>query len=270
MSQPTATSPQQLPETWNAVAPTYAEDVLQWMDYANEALRLVPVSASDRVLDVATGPGTLAFLAAQRAGQVDAVDFSPGMIAEVRARAERDAVKNVTGAVMDAQSLDFPDGTFHATFNLFSFFFIPDRARAFRELHRVLRPGGRALIATWAPIERRPIMQIAFDSVAEALPQFPRPGKGDLQQPDECVQEMTAGGFADVTAHVFTATLHVDSPEQYLDLVIRSAAPFAVMKKKLGEEAFRPLRARVLECVKKRLPGAADLTAEAIFTTGTR
>lgn len=262
--------PQQIPETWDAVAPTYAADVAQWASYAAEALRIVPVASTDRVLDVACGPGTLAFLAAPRASRVDAVDFSPGMIEQLRACASREGVKNVEGAVMDAQSLAFPDATFDTAFNLFGFFFFMDRPRAFREMHRVLVPGGRGLIATWAPIDRRPVMKVGFEAMAEALPQFPRPSKGDLQEPEECVREMTAAGFRDVTVQVFTATAHVDSAEQYVDMIVRSGAPFAAMRRKLGEEAWGAIRARLVEAVRKRIPGPTDLSAEAILTSGIR
>jgi SAM-dependent methyltransferase len=193
------------------------------------------------------------------------------MIEELTRRAAREGVKNVEGAVMDAQSLTFPDASFDAAFCLFAFFFFPDRARAFRELYRVLRPSGRVLIATWAPIERRPVMRIAFEAFAEALPELPRPAKGDLQDPDECVREMTAAGFRDVTAHTFTASVRVDSPERYLDLITRSGAPCAIMKKKMGAPAWDASMVRVLDAVRRRIPeGGAELSAEAIFTRGTR
>ena len=271
ITAPSTPSPQQLPSTWDAVAPTYAEDVAQWAAYTHEALRVVPVGPSDRVLDVASGPGTLAFAAAPHAARVDAIDFSNEMIEQLRARAAREGVTNVEGAVMDAQSLTFPDGTFDTAFCLFGFFFFPDRARAFREIQRVLRPGGRALIATWSPIERRPLMRLAFDAMAEALPQFPRPSKGDLQDPNECVREMTEAGFHDVVAHVFTASVRIDSAESYLDLIVRSGAPLAAMKKKLDEATWSSATARILDALRRRLPeGGADFAAEAIFTRATR
>jgi len=72
-------SPQQQPTTWDAVAPTYAEDAWQWRAYVDEAMRISPLAGSERVLDVACGPGTLAFRAAAHASQVDAVDFAPAM-----------------------------------------------------------------------------------------------------------------------------------------------------------------------------------------------
>jgi ubiquinone/menaquinone biosynthesis C-methylase UbiE len=272
MSQTASTpGPMQLPTAWDSVAPTYAEDVAQWHDFADEALRTVPLAPSDRVLDVATGPGTLAFAAASRAASVDAVDFSPGMIAELTRRATRERVKNIEGAIMDAQSLNFPDGTFDVAFCLFAFFFFPDRARAFGELYRVLRPSGRVLIATWAPIDRRPVMQIGMEAFAEAMPELPRPAKGDLQDPDECVREMSAAGFRDVAAHKFTASVRVESPRQYLDLITRSGAPCAIMRKKMGEAAWEAAMGRVLDVVRRRIPeGGAELSAEAIFTRGTR
>jgi ubiquinone/menaquinone biosynthesis C-methylase UbiE len=268
MTQP---SLQQQPETWNVVAPTYAEDMQQWTAFVEEALRTVPAGAADRVLDVATGPGTLALAVASRAAKVDAVDFSPGMITELRKRATERGLANLAAAVMDAQALAFEDDTFDVAYCMFAYFFFPDRAKAFTEMRRVLRPGGRAVIATWAPIERRPIMKVAFDAMAEALPHLPRPGKGDLQDPDECVREMSAAGFRDVTAHTFTASVHFDSPDAYLDLILRSAAPLAVMKTKLDAETWRTSMARLLDAIRRRIPaGGADLAAEAIFTMGIR
>ncbi len=262
---------QQQPSTWDTVAPTYAEGMPQWLVFAEEALRVLPVQATHRVLDIACGPGPLARAAAPHVAQVDGVDFSPGMIAELAARASQRGASNVRGAVMDAGNLGFPDATFDAAFCMFGFFFFPDRARAFREAHRVLRPGGRLLIATWGPIERRPAMKIAFEAVAEAMPQAPRPTKGDLQEPEECVREMTEAGFRDVACHAFTASLHVASPEEYLEMNLRSVAPLAVMKKKLPPEAWEAAKARLLEALRKRIPpGGADLAAEALFTIGTR
>src|SRR2546430_1771044 len=92
--------PMGVPAVWNAVARGYAADITPFFGaYAEEALRLAPVDASSHVLDVASGPGTLTFLAAQRAARVYAVDFSLGMLEELRTRAERDAVRNVQAEV---------------------------------------------------------------------------------------------------------------------------------------------------------------------------
>ena len=257
-------------QAWDIVSATYAEDAEHWAAYVDEALRIAPVRPGERIIDVAAGPGTLAFRASPVVARADAVDFSQGMIHEVTTRATRDAVANVHGAVMNAEELAFPDATFDAAYCMFAFFFFPDRARAFRELHRVLRPGGRALIATWATIDRRPFMKIGFDAMAEAFPQAPRPGKGDLQEPEECLREMSAAGFAEVTAQRFVASTRIESAEHYVDVLGRSAAPLAAMKKQLGS-AWEGARQRLIDAVAKRLaPDTKELSAEAIFTSGVR
>src|SRR5688572_8911077 len=93
---PGTPGPMQLPETWSATAPGYAEEIVRHAAlYAEEALRLVPLRPEARVLDVATGPGTLALLAARRAASVVAVDFAPGMVEELKLLAARSGVRNV-------------------------------------------------------------------------------------------------------------------------------------------------------------------------------
>jgi ubiquinone/menaquinone biosynthesis C-methylase UbiE len=262
----------QVPANWSAIAKGYAEVLREHGErFAQEALRLVPPKPSDHVLDLAAGPGMLAFLAARAAQRVTAVDFAPGMVDQIRARAERECVSNVTAEVMDAQSLGFPDETFDALYCLFAFFFVPDRARAFRELVRVLRPGGRALVATWAPIDRRPLMKVAFDAFEEALPHLPRPEKGDLQTPEECMREMSEAGFRDVVVHRFTAGARVDSADQYFDIIERGGPMLMLIKGKLGDEAYGAVREKLLAALRKRIPeGGCELGAEALMSIGTR
>jgi SAM-dependent methyltransferase len=265
-------SPLQVPAIWSAIAVGYAEELNDFSArYAREAIRLAAVKPTDRVLDVGTGPGVLAFEVAPLVTHVTAVDFSPGMIEQVEARMQRDNVSNLDAAVMNAQELAFADGSFDAALSLFTFMFIPDRARAFRELYRVLRPGGRVLVATWAPIDRRPMLKIGFDALAEAVPDLPAPTKGDLQLQEECIREMSAAGFRDVNASLFDAPSRVESPEHYLRTMERSGAPFVMLKKKLGEEGWARTSARFLEAIRRHIPeGGIELGAEAILTLGVR
>ncbi len=171
---------------------------------------------------------------------------------------------------MDAQALTFVDSRFDLAFCMFMLMFV-DRARTFRELLRVVRPGGRVLVATWAPIERRPMMKVGTDALAEAIPDLPPMPKGDLQDPAECVREMSDAGFRNVADRAFDASLRVSSAEQYLRVMERAGAPFAMLKKRLGEEGWTKASVRLLEALRRRIPeGGADLGAEAILTWGER
>jgi ubiquinone/menaquinone biosynthesis C-methylase UbiE len=272
VDNPPQRSPMQVPETWDTVAPGYAEEAQKHAEhYSREALRRVPIESGARVLDIATGPGTLAFLAAETAAHVVAVDFSPGMIDELVARARATGVSNVEGRVMDARNLEVPDGSFDVVYCMFAFMFFPDRAKVFSECHRVLRPGGHLMIGTWAPIDRRPLMKLGFDAMAEALPSAPPPQKGDLQSPAECVREMTDAGFSDVESLPFSASWLVESAEQYVGFMERSGAPLAMLRKKFGPDAWEEIQRKLVDGVRSRLPqGRAELSAEALLTCGTR
>jgi hypothetical protein len=95
--------------------------------------------------------------------------------------------------------------------------------------------------------------------------------KGDLQLPEECIAEMSGAGFRDVSVTVVTDTVRTESPEHYVEVMLRTGAPFRALEKRLGPEAWTAARSRLLEAVRKRMPaGGSDLAAEALLTSGTR
>jgi hypothetical protein len=82
---------------------------------------------------------------------------------------------------------------------------------------------------------------------------------------------MSAAGFRDVECRAFSASLHVDSPDHYLGIVIRTGAPFAALRKRLGEAAWQAHEQRLREAIARRIPASGmELAAEAMLTTGTR
>jgi SAM-dependent methyltransferase len=231
---------------------------------------LAALKSSDRILDVAAGPGTLALLAAPQVAQVDATDFSPGMIEQLQKLAQQAGVHNVQAQVMDAGALNFPNATFDAAFCMFGFMMFPDRAQAFREMKRVLRPGGRAFVATWTPIADRPLMKLAFDALAAAAPDLPPPLKGDLQTSEDCIREMTEAGFTEVQPVFFTGSARVESPSAYVEFMVRGGAPFDALRKKLGEEKWRPIHERMMGFLAREIPeGGITLGGKAIISLAT-
>jgi ubiquinone/menaquinone biosynthesis C-methylase UbiE len=107
------------------------------------------LAANSRVLELGCGPGSLWRPNLDRipAGwQITLSDFSAGMLAEARA--------NLGGAAgfgfeqADAQALPFADAAFDAVIANHMLYHVPDRPKAFGEIRRVLRPGGRFYAAT--------------------------------------------------------------------------------------------------------------------------
>jgi SAM-dependent methyltransferase len=112
---------------------------------AEEVAALAPAT----VLDVGTGPGALAVAIARRCGScsVIAVDLAPEMLATAQRRA-RDAgiTDRLDFRVADAAALPLPDASVDVAVSTLSLHHWRDVPAILRELHRVVRPGGRVLI----------------------------------------------------------------------------------------------------------------------------
>ena len=255
--------------TWDSVAESYTQHVMPLFEnYAREALRHSGVAPASEILDVAAGPGTLALMAAELGHTVTAIDFSRGMIDRLRSASNARKLRLDT-KVCDAQALELPGDKFHAAFSMFGFMFLPSRARGFAELFRVLRPGGKAVVATWAPLEKLPFMSAVFGSLAELVPGSPAPVKV-LDSSETCITEMAMAGFSDV--HVEHATFAFESPSlaEYWAWFPLSCAPLAALSKTLGAD-YAPMMQKLYARVEERLgAGAIKVEMPALLTVGTK
>jgi SAM-dependent methyltransferase len=265
-------SPLAAPEAWNLVAPEYVRELLPVFEhFAKDALTRVAAPSGAHVLDVAAGPGTLALLAARQGLRVTAIDFAPKMLAALRERATS-AGLDIDAQVGDGMALELSEQTFDAAFSLFGLMFFPDRPRGFRELYRVLRPGGRAVVSSWRPMEHSPAMNLVYQRFAEQLPGqgAPRGGVMPLSDPDTCQQEMGAAGFDDVHVHQVSVPAHYPSTAAMVDAMMRAAAPVALARRALGAQ-WPDIEKNVVDKVTQDLgPGAQVVQFNAYLTVGIR
>jgi ubiquinone/menaquinone biosynthesis C-methylase UbiE len=99
-----------------------------------------------RALDIATGGGHTALALAPHVREVVATDLTPEMLTAARKHLESKGVKNVLFHEADACRLPFEDGAFDLVTCRVAPHHFPDVARFVKETHRVLRPGGRAVV----------------------------------------------------------------------------------------------------------------------------
>ncbi len=111
--------------------------------FTDEALRAL-LPADWTVADLACGSGSVAALLAPRVGRVIAVDLSPEMLSAARERLA--AHDNVTLRLGALEQLPVEDRSCDAALVLLALTHVEDPARAARELVRILRPGGRAVV----------------------------------------------------------------------------------------------------------------------------
>lgn len=223
------------PRLWDEVAESYSGEIApHFARYAEDALRIAHVGPGMRIADVACGPGTLSLVAARLGATPSAVDFSPKMVARLGENARRQGVTCVDARVGDGMALPFADASFDAAFSMFGLMFFPDRSRGFRELLRVLRPGGAAVVASWVPTERVPVFADIYGTLGALLPSLPFAAKPPLAEASELAAEMTAAGFAGVEVHASTHVLETPSIEAFWEALERSTPPIHLAREALG------------------------------------
>jgi ubiquinone/menaquinone biosynthesis C-methylase UbiE len=111
--------------------------------FADSLAKLVSAGASDRVVDLACGPGTLALQFARQVSWVCGVDLTPAMLLRARTAGETEGLQNLAFALGDAQALPFPEGSLDISVTSYSLHHVPDPARMIREMARVVKRGGR-------------------------------------------------------------------------------------------------------------------------------
>jgi ubiquinone/menaquinone biosynthesis C-methylase UbiE len=260
------------------VAEGYADEADRVMaPFSLRALELAQLAPSARVLDVAAGPGTLSLPAAARVAHVTAVDFSEAMNASLRAHAERLGVRNLHVLQADGQALPFEPASFDAAFSMFGWMFFPDRPKGLSELRRVLRPGARLVVSSWAPVQRSPLMAAMFGALHAADPALPAAPVYDpdgLENPERLAAELRVAGFEDVVVHEHTLSVAYPDTAYLWHGMARSSAPLVAMRKRVGEATWSARSELAQQFLAEQLgPGAGSLSTTAwlaLSRNGTR
>jgi ubiquinone/menaquinone biosynthesis C-methylase UbiE len=207
------------------------------------------------ILELAAGTGrvTRALADAAPGARITATDLNPPMLAEA---ARRVPAANVSFRPADAQSLPFDDGAFDAIVCQFGVMFFPDKAAAFAEARRVLRPGGRYLLSVWDDMAANDITLVAAKAMSggEAAAFMARTPFGYHDQA-RIRADLAAGGFADLTIE----TVSLPTPA--------ASARDAAMGLCAGSPARAEIEARGAGALEATI-GAVTAALEAEFGTG--
>lgn len=112
--------------------------------YLEKALSGIPDGFSGKLLEVPVGTGVLTMPIYQTLprAEITCLDYSPDMMAAAQRRARAARLGNVRFRQGDVGALPFENGSFDAVLSLNGFHAFPDKEAAYREVFRVLRPGG--------------------------------------------------------------------------------------------------------------------------------
>jgi SAM-dependent methyltransferase len=227
---------------------------------------LAPATAPRQVLEVATGTGALLpelVAVAGPGGSVVAVDRSLGMLRRVTTPVPR--------AQADALALPVRSAAVDVAVAAFVLFLVPDAGTAARELHRVLRPGGVVLAATWGEQRSTRADELLREVLEEAgAPEPPEtPRSDDTTDSPEAMHDLLHGaGFTDVR----TTSRPLDArftPASMLDM--RTSCGVTGWRfAQLAVPAQEEVRARLEEEYSRLGDGAFADSSEVLLTTARR
>ena len=141
--------------------------------YAKDLVSRLASRPLTRVLEIAAGTGVVTRRMASGLPQgvsIVATDLNQAMLDQAAAVGTQ---RPVEWRQADAMQLPFPDASFDAVTCQFGVMFFPDKAKAFAETRRVLRPGGIFLFNVWDRIEENEFADVVTTALASVFPADP-------------------------------------------------------------------------------------------------
>ena len=229
------------------------------IDLVAEVLRFAGPVAGRTVADVGCGNGRYVDACAAAGADVIAIDLSAGMLAAV-------APSHPRHVAADAQRLPLVDGSVDVVLLLHMLYHVPDPAVALAEARRVLRVGGRVVVATngrrhlsemdelWVPILRDLGVEGALEDVGLVNSRF----DGDD------ARALVASAFGTVETEVLASQVVVTDPAP----VVRHAASTtgAVIAREQAKDAVTRFEAAVADAIGR--DGELRITTEVVVVRG--
>ncbi len=256
---------------WDLAVEDYDRHFLPLLRHcAERCIEMVDLKPGERVLDVATGTGVAAFLAAERVGaegEVVATDLSQKMVDSTQDEANRRGITNMRLERVDAEELSYPDATFDVALCVLGLMYPADPQRAIEQMHRVLKASGRVAVAVWGRRERCgwaeifPITDARVES--DVCPMF-----FQLGLPGALKLAFEQAGFAETTEVRVDRPLEFTSEREVLSAFF-AGGPVALAYSKFSPEVRETVHTEFLQSITPYKNGSGfNIPGEFVFMLG--
>ena len=227
---------------------TVTEPIRDWL------VRELAPKPGETILELAAGPGDTGFAAAAllgNEGQLISTDFSSEMTEVARRRGRELGLLNVAYRTMDAEHLELEDDSVDGVICRFGFMLMSDTEAALAETRRVLRPGGRLVLATWRGPERNPWVAIGgriLTARGFMPPNEPgAPGMFTMSDDGRVESLLAAAGFTDVLIDDVPVRMPYGDVDEYVTATRDTGGAFARAFNEASEEEQRAITQELAE-----------------------
>jgi ubiquinone/menaquinone biosynthesis C-methylase UbiE len=257
----------------------HAKAVQYLVAFTETIVEIADIQPGLHILDLASGTGDPALTLARRVGdtgQVTATDFSKGMLEIAQQNAHAADLKNMIFHHADVHALPFADQTFDAVTCRLGAMYFWDCSQAFREIYRVLKPGGRAAFVVWGPPAHSVFIQALLGPFIKrkALPPLPEgaPEPFRFAEPGSLSKVLSAARFSDIQEEMrIVPCSWFGSPTELWQQVYDQAVPFQPFFDSFAPDERKQAVAEVLEGFQQHHDGQKImLTASINAITGKR
>lgn len=247
-------------ELWNTFSSGWKKHdsfVSRWLQpMGDKLIEAAGVSEGYILLDAATGTGEPGLSAARRVGKgkVFGCDIAVDMIKIAEEKARLAGIRNYEGKVCDESSLPFPDNYFDSVICRLGIMYFPDMPGGIKGMARVLKPGRKISLSSWAEPPKNPWATVATKIVNEMLSIVPPagdvPGIFRCSTPGALSALLQQGGLHSVKEMELKGEIAFDSPDHYWEFITGVVAPIAIALAKASHEQRDRVRRSVLDTLK--------------------
>jgi len=239
-------------------------------------VRAAKVEPNIRVLDVASGTGEPAISIATQlngSGEVVATDISNGPLEVGGGRARERGLENIRFQQADVHQLPFDDAAFDRITCRLGVMFFGDLPRALREMRRVLKKGGMAVLLAWGKMHQ-PYFETTIGTILRIVPELALPASGmamfKFGEPGVLADAMRAAGFGPVEEDFTRVAWNwPDTPEELWQYFREVTIPFKPLFEAVPPERRAAVDAAVLQQLRDRYrDGAVKFEAEILIASG--
>ncbi|NOU11923.1 MAG: methyltransferase domain-containing protein [Nitrospira sp.] len=255
-------------QDWNRVAGGWEK----WDRFFDEQMaflnhRLVAdarLRSGIRVLDLGSGTGYPALLAAQTvgpSGNVTGIDLAEQMLEAARRKATSLKLSNITFTTGDVTTLPFEAASFDAITTRFCLMFLPEIPKAVAEIARILKPDTWVAAAVWSAPEKNPYLKIPIDGIKQFIelppPDPTAPGIFRLAKPGELASMLEQAGLVNISEQEFLGDVRFAAADDYFSSLMDIAAPIQNLWEKLSADQQIEAKQRIIQTAGQYRKGTA-------------